>query len=56
MLHKEHGAIYGVVDGTPTTLEDDMGRLTKIPPWKLGMVEIGDETDEVSLTIKMTMQ
>ena len=31
ILHKEYGARYGVVDGTPTPLADDMGGLIEIP-------------------------
>jgi hypothetical protein len=38
MLHKEYGARYDATDGTPTPLAYDMGRLTEIPPWTLGIV------------------
>lgn len=44
MLHKEYGVGYDTIDGTPTPLEDDIGRLTDIPPWTIGMVEEGNET------------
>lgn len=56
MLQKENGVGYGVVDGTPAPLADDMGGITMSPPWELGMVETSYEIDGVSLTIGMAMQ
>ena len=56
MLHKEYGVGNGAVDGNLAPLVDDTRRLNEIPPWTLGMVEIGYEIDGVSMTIDMAIQ
>lgn len=56
MLHKEYGVGYGATNGTTTPLVDNTGGLTESPPWRLGIVEEGNEADSVSLTISMTMR
>lgn len=55
MLHKECGAGYNPTYGTPAPLVDDMVGVTMISPWTLGIVEVGDGTNDVSLPIDMIM-
>lgn len=56
MPHREYGARYGATDGTPTPLQDYMGRLTESPLRTLEIIEAWDETSDVSLPIDMIMQ
>ena len=55
MLHKEYGARNSEVNSNATPLVDDTGKLTKSSPWTLWIVEVGDETNGVLLTVDMTM-
>jgi hypothetical protein len=56
ILHREYGVGNGAIDRTPTPLAGDMGRLIKIQPWILGIIETVDETDEFPLTLDMLMR
>ena len=55
MLYNENGVGYGAMNDISSPLADDTCGLIEIPPGAPGMVEAGDEIDEVSLPIDMTM-
>lgn len=56
MLHREYGSRNISTYVTPTILVDNMEGATKIPSLRLGLVETGDEIDEVPLTLNMMME
>lgn len=56
MLHIDYGVGYPTIDGSHSPLVNDIGRLTEIPPVKLGIVEVEDETNDVSLPVDLVMQ
>ena len=45
ILHNENGTGNGATNETFAPLVDDTSRLIEIPPWIVGMVEAGDETN-----------
>ena len=55
MLYKEYGVGYGATNTSLSPLENGTGGLSESQPWTLDIVKVGDEINDVSLLMDMSM-